>query len=287
VDYFSQRYFTIANRLARELRRAAIALESVSSRIQHQIESSARQPEPTRNEIHFLPEDLNRYYGEQNKSYRLQRSTFLVGVVTLITLGIAARYTYRQWRTMENTYDDIHEQTAFAQRTAKAASDSAGAAIQANDDARKRFQQDERPYVWIKNGLPGEGPFFNAAKGQIGFNFGYTNYGKSLADKLVFDTFSMRVGANTPFRNSVGFPGKGKAKVGYPLAPTQLDFNTAFSEPGIDQKTYNSLLTVDDALAIRVTIKYADLAGNQYETGICIGRLANGILHPCEGTYIH
>jgi hypothetical protein len=49
-------------------------------------------------------------------------------------------------------------------------------------------------YVWIKNGMPGEGPFFNAAKGQIGFNFGYTNYGKSPADKLVFDTFSMRSG---------------------------------------------------------------------------------------------
>jgi hypothetical protein len=124
VDYLTQRYLAVANRLAGELRRAAIALESVSSRIQSQIESAARQPEPTRNEIHFLPEDTTRYYAEQKKSYRLQWWTLGVGTVTLIALAVAALFTYQQWQTMKNTYVEIQEQTGSAQTAANAARDS-------------------------------------------------------------------------------------------------------------------------------------------------------------------
>jgi hypothetical protein len=70
-------------------------------------------PEKIRNEVDFPPEVVNRFYSEHDKSYRLQRRTFWVGLLTLIALVAYTGFTYRLWRTTDDTFNQVKDQTTL------------------------------------------------------------------------------------------------------------------------------------------------------------------------------
>jgi hypothetical protein len=100
----------------------------------------SRPLEGVRNEVDFPVEVTNRYYAEQDKTYRLHRRTFWVSVLTLLALAIYTRVTYLQWKTMDATYSEIKKQTKSATQAAIAAS----AAVRASQEA---MQLDEQPWL--------------------------------------------------------------------------------------------------------------------------------------------
>lgn len=89
-----------------------------------------------------------------------------------------------QLKTMNKSYEEIAKQTPHI-------TVAANAATQANIDASERFQQDERPYVWLnlqKHAEPGViendksvGSFISYGSGRILWSFHYLNFGKSPA----------------------------------------------------------------------------------------------------------
>ena len=67
-------------------------------------------------EVLFPRDALDRHYAELDKSYRLQRSTFYVGVLTLIALAAYTFVTYRQWRAMLASNEINRESLQSVQR---------------------------------------------------------------------------------------------------------------------------------------------------------------------------
>jgi hypothetical protein len=209
--------------------------------------------------------------GQLRNSTSLKWFTLLLVVCTITTSFIAI------W------------QARISKRSADAAVSAATAAITANKDARDRFQQDQRPYLWVKD--PGTPEFVvnpntNPQTGQIIWTYHFTNYGRTPAYKVITYKF-IRVGKTAEFKESFGFS-KATVGEGVPAPPNVDDFMTVVSEAGISPAKLEQLTKTDEAIAIRLRIEYTDAYGSRYETGVCVHRLANGATQYCrEGNYIH
>ncbi len=87
-------------------------------------------------DLQIPSEEINRYYTEQDKSYRLQRRTFWSTVATFLAVAAYALITLLQWHTMDATFSEIRKQAKTAQS--------------ALDKNIESFRIDERAWVEIE-----------------------------------------------------------------------------------------------------------------------------------------
>jgi hypothetical protein len=152
MDIITQRYFAIFNRLANELRRLGIAVESLCLGIQKRIEANHKTADAEAKSDKTPPvvrAILDVPYPIKTKQETSKIERWLKGWKTLVETGTmiaVIAYTVvaaRQLRTMNNSYTEIVKQTPKI-------AEAAGAATQANIDAGNRFRQDQRPYLWAE-----------------------------------------------------------------------------------------------------------------------------------------
>ena len=84
-------------------------------------------------EIHLSPNESERYYREQGKTYSLQKRTFWVGALTLIMLTLYTWYTAKMYSANKKSAD--------------AATKAAKAAEHAADIAAAQLELTERPWI--------------------------------------------------------------------------------------------------------------------------------------------
>jgi hypothetical protein len=196
---------------------------------------------------------------------KYQRRTLWVSSLTLIALVGYAIVSFYQLREM---------------RTAtKAATRAANEAEQSNTDARNRFQQEERPYVWLTSDGLGAPGYPASPAGQVQWSYRYTNYGKSPAYNIRWRHYLSIDGG--PFVESYHAPREGS--VGPPLPPTQVVSAEIVSRPGFTpEQISHAEGTSGNGISIRIVMAYTDGSGGKYETGICLLRLNTGAISYCR-----
>lgn len=128
-------------------------------------------------EIHFRPEDVNRYYSESHKAYRLNRKVFWVSFGTLLGLLAYTVVTYCLLRQTKRSADTAQEVAHIASN---------------------QLELSERP--WVNASIYLDGPLsFNQNGALLPLKWTLTNTGNSPAlytsvEALVFID---RAGANT------------------------------------------------------------------------------------------
>jgi hypothetical protein len=131
---------------------------------------------------------------------------------------------------------------------------------------------DQRPIIWLTNHT--DAPhYYPAPATQITWNWEFTNYGKSPAVHIRFDTY-MSID-NGPYIHTYGGD-KDITDIGAPLPPGKVDFDTVISRPGISDAEFARLMAADKAISISGVIKYQDAGGRPYETAFCLAHLASG-----------
>ena len=133
------------------LRRATAELRAFLGVQREQIDAIAkyaeaqnRRHEPTppapsegvRNEVDFPPEVVERYYSEQNKTYRIQRNTFWISIFTLIALAVYTVYTIKMYSSNKEAAD--------------AATSAANTAANTLSKSIEQFRIDERAWIEIE-----------------------------------------------------------------------------------------------------------------------------------------
>jgi hypothetical protein len=104
---------------------------------------------------------------------------------------------------------------------------------------------DQRPIVWLTNRT--DTPlYFPAPATLIAWNWEFTNYGKSPALHVSFDTYMSL--DNGPWLLTYG---RQKATVGAPLPPGKIDFDTVFSKPGITDADFTRLMATESGKDFR------------------------------------
>jgi hypothetical protein len=241
-----------------------------------------RTPEVVIAEVHEpkAVEDEHRAHRDGTKRRDIMR--LAIEGLTLLSVTFYGYMAVRQWREQISARHQTQGAIAAALR-------SASAAETANNDARTRSCDDERPYVWVKGGELGTPQFVSATNsnvGQISWTFHFTNYGHSPANNIMFTEKQIQVGVNSPFRRSYGLT-KDKMQAKTPVAPTQDEITTVLSEE-IQQSEVLKLSKIDQGITIRATMRYDDSCGRPHETGICLSTLVNGTTVFCSsGNYIH
>jgi hypothetical protein len=157
---------------------------------------------------------------------------------------------------------------------------SAAAADQGVTDARSNFENDERPYIWIRSMLDAPqfrlNPF-NNNQGQILWDWHVINYGKTPAQNVRFTQY-MKIG-NKPFVLSYGEKEDNRSA---PIPPNaDIVFDTIISAP-ITPKQYADLIKTAGGIQIKVVLNYSGLQGGTYETSFCLSRLQNGVISFCR-----
>jgi hypothetical protein len=280
MDYVTRQFINLAKKLRKELRAAVSSLDNGlknQSKAIRESNDANKQRNDTQSILRAefkIPQSER--YKQETKDAResiidhWKLYVEIVGILVIIAYTTVAAFQLRE----------MHEALVAANR-------SASAAETANTNSQKQFQIEERPYVWLKTGFVGKSEFFAnpSGGGQILWTFRYTNYGKSPAHEVFFSHRSMRVGIDGPFRESFGFPKLHQFT--NPLAPSEENFVTILSQPGIRPEDYARYLKIDNAIQVRANIIYKDASGTQYESRICLGQLANGSIDFCDGNQIH
>lgn len=128
---------------------------------------------------------------------------------------------------------------------------------------------DQRPIIWLSNhvGAP------QLIRNQVIWDWEFTNYGKSPAVHIRFDTYmSLDKGPNLPTY------GRQKSSIGAPLPPGKFDFDTVVSNPGINDTDFARLMALDEGISISGLSTYQDAGGRSYETTFCLAHLASGAI---------
>jgi hypothetical protein len=285
MDIITQRFIAIGNRLLAELRKINVTL----TQIQQQVKAVAGQPKPEKKEdsppqeviasVSFPASvETKRDTTEKNKQRR-DRWRLFVEVLTLIAVVGYGLVAYHQWKTMNQTYSEIAKQTPKIAETARAAT-------QANIDARDRFRQEERPYLWLSDlGHPDflQRPEWKKEEGgYVVWDWHFTNYGKSPAYHVTFRQ-GMIAGEQVSAKNrtySILIKGS-------PCPPTKDEWDTAFYKDKISHAKFEQLMDTEDAVIIYGKVYYDDSYGTTYETGFCLNHLRSGAISYCkEGNYI-
>jgi len=106
----NQQFILLVGRIWREFK---ALLEQLQEHVESIAEQSkpyerATEPQPTpviRSEIQIPEKVIKQYEAGQKKTGRLQWGTFWLTLLTLITVGIAATFTYRTYREMQKQTD--------------------------------------------------------------------------------------------------------------------------------------------------------------------------------------
>jgi hypothetical protein len=88
-----------------------------------------------RSEVEIPERAIQQYQSDQDKSYRLQRASFVVNCLTLVALCVYAVYTIKIAHANKQSAD--------------AATVASQAATDSLNETRKQFQLDQRPYISI------------------------------------------------------------------------------------------------------------------------------------------
>jgi hypothetical protein len=216
---------------------------------------------------------------------------FFLIVYTLATIG----YLYmgvRQWREMIA----VRHQ---AQGAIDAANRSAGAAEEANTEAKNRFIVDQRPYVWTtdpdltrhpEGGEPG--PRFKIGS-KVWWQIYYQNYGKTPAIG-VNQRHQLEFGPNAlqKLRRSKVSPVHTNGDhSGSILAPGQVMFMTATSKREATAKDYQFIVLDnttahpryrENSMAVLVHFEYFDAYGSSYDSYVCEIVQPSGVLGACD-----
>lgn len=278
MDYLAQQFIALASKIREQLSRLNDVIEKHRESIDKAEVTRRKQQQPSpeiRAELH-IPQAIEDQRTEQyQQSHRLQRhqviAAYLAVAATTMAFAAAAVYAYiasKQLREMHNTVVE---------------------AKRSNDDANNRFREDQRPYIWLKTGYAGNIQFVPNQRapqkgiGQILWTFHYTNYGRSPALEVRFVDKTMSLNGGE-FRQSYGRA----FTVPTPLAPTEENFATVVSRPGVTAKQFARYQATDEAIKVHAIIRYTDrYKDGPYETAICLSLLANGSIAYCKGSYIH
>jgi hypothetical protein len=143
------------------------------------------------------------------------------------------------------------------------------------------MQAEQRPILWTGNnlGAPTFYPKPNATTGQVTWPVHFTNYGRGFISDGIVKSY-IKVGKR-PFEQSYG---QTAGDVLAPIAPNQDMFLNAISSPGIEHEDFDTLMQLgaQDDIAIKFTFKYFDLAGNSYQSSVCLRRLNLGAISYCK-----
>jgi hypothetical protein len=142
---------------------------------------------------------------------------------------------------------------------------------------RAIFKADQRPIIWLTNNVAQPQIIIPPGKdsGQVVWDFQTTNYGKSPALRIRYETYMSIDGG--PYLMDYGMAEKGST-VGAPMPPGKLDFDTVISAPGITASEFARLFTVHEGISISDLIHYEDANGGSYETAFCLARLVGGAI---------
>lgn len=140
---------------------------------------------------------------------------------------------------------------------------------------RDIFIADQRPIIWLTNHNATPAFYITPGKdtGQIMWNWEYTNYGKSPAIEVRYETYMSL--DNAPYALTFGTDEK-RPNVGAPIPPGKIDWDTVISKPGISAAEFARLLTIGGGVSISGVIHYADANGGSYETTFCLASLVGG-----------
>jgi hypothetical protein len=141
------------------------------------------------------------------------------------------------------------------------------------DNSKSQFTTEQRPYVWLTNNL---GPFsvepLNSGNtsGRLGFNFHYTNFGKSPAvncqtqARIIF-------GENAEERISFRSLDPRKGAI---VPPGKDEYNTAWSDNPVSQDLFAKIQTAGTVEYVIVSgyFQYSDTSGNVYSSEFCLER---------------
>lgn len=185
-----------------------------------------------------------------------------------------------QLKTMNKSYEEIAKQTPHI-------TEAASAATQANTDASNRFQQDERPYVWLNlqkhpeagvaENARNTGSFINYFDGRLLWSFHFANFGKSpavkfkvLGDLVIADDC---VGKKITLKDSPSDP------TGV-LIQGQEQYVTRGSEPMTEER-YKTEMGKDLRVCIFGRAIYFGMDGARYDSDFCFSRFATGAVVNC------
>ncbi len=232
MDFLTQQFVAAAKWLRDELSRLQNSIDAIRDEYKREHEEHRNQsPQPVVVEAELqIPEAIERDHGTRDDRAHRQQIWLTVG--TWLAFGAAAIYAAIAAYQLGETKKVVQQAT----RAAKAAED-------ANTAAGNRFREDQRPYVWLKAGYVGQIEFIpkkgaNQTAGQIVWTFQYINYGRSPAHEVFFDSKSMSLGVNNRFRESFGFSEAKRRNIATPLAPTEENFATIISNPGVSPSDY-------------------------------------------------
>ena len=207
---------------------------------------------------------------------------------TLETIGIVAvifytYFAYHQWQEMIQA----RHQT---QGSIDAANRNATAAEKANTEAEKRFQIDQRPYLWESSMKP----LPLAVNQRVFFDLHYVNYGKSPAirelgiGKVFFGKDALRQ-ADKWFDKLGDKPlatpqtANGILPPGIPADPEKTVSRTTLQSDNILTNNDLAYLAIHDFAIVAVPrVDYFDAAGNFYRSDICVFQFASGAIAHCR-----
>lgn len=169
----------------------------------------------------------------------------------------------------------------------RAATLAANEAKRANDDTGKRFQVEQRPYVWLdmRQGENVPAPFtwtVVEGRGRIVFYVQFTNFGRSAANNLTISA-SMLMGPDA-FSKARALPAPKKRP---PVPPGGTETLIVPSPLVVDGQGFQRWRSIDRSMVVFGKIAYEDVSGGNYETGFCIySRPDNKVEYCPDGNYI-
>jgi hypothetical protein len=70
-------------------------------------------PFPIRIETDLAPRVIQTYESHQNSSHRLQRNSYIAGIITLLVLAIYTVFTYKLWRVSRDSLESVQRAFVF------------------------------------------------------------------------------------------------------------------------------------------------------------------------------
>jgi len=135
---------------------------------------------------------------------------------------------------------------------------------------REIFIADQRPIIWLTDQTDLKDTVGITASGKIGWNWEYTNYGRSPAVRVHFETY-MSLDGGAFIRDF-----DGELAAAAPIPPGKKDFATVYSKTIPTSADFMAWMAINNGVSISGIIKYDDVGGHPYQTAFCLGHLQNG-----------
>jgi hypothetical protein len=129
-----------------------------------------------------------------------------------------------------------------------------------------------RPIIWLTNDP--SLPYWNNQ--QIAWDYKFTNYGKSPANRVRVQSFMSLAGAEF-VKSDNGLP-----ETIAPVPPEKHDSGTVLSSVGISEADFLALKAPSNGIRIKVTFQYVDSHDTPYVSEVCLYTLASSAIAYCE-----